>query len=72
MSQDTVTLEMVGLTRQRVQTQLLRVEGDVAIVKGYVMPEVRFSLIDGRCLEGDWDFWRLSELDREILKVRKL
>jgi len=61
-----VTLVMPGFTSQRVRAKLLRVEDGCAVVKGYVLDEVRYSLGNGRLVdkECNWDLWRISEEDR--------
>lgn len=70
-----VTLELYGLPSQKTTTILLRIENDIAIVKGYGCPEEKYRLSDGRRLDENgvptaWDFWRLSEKDRRRTKAQ--
>ncbi len=67
-----ITLELHGLPTQTTLAKLLRVQDGVAIVEGYASPEECYRMSDGRRVENGkptaWDFWRLSEGDRNFLE----
>lgn len=64
-----ITLELHGLPSQTSEAEFIRREGSVAIVRAYGALDddtvEKYSLIDGKRLGANWDFWRICAKDRQ-------
>lgn len=64
-----VKLELYGLPSQTIEAEFIRQEGNIAILRGYLGDEERYSLDTGKNLDTYWDFWRISTKDRQKIKA---